>query len=240
VFAVADRTRSGGGGLFTLVSFVVLVVTVVAVGVAAALLARTLSVAQSISAKAENIATTGRGIDAATDSIIQLERTNVSASGILESAKPLQGALDVIINTAGEINARTETIDGSARSINESATGINDSAGSINNSAVAINENAGGILGSAGSINAAAGGINTTVADILDVAQRVDRDAQNINDALQVTIALASDIRGDTGNIVQEALIARQLSSCIAQKLTVFGLIATSPQPTDDCVNGDS
>ena len=228
-----SRGRSSGGGLFTTVSLGVLVLAVVLVGVAAALLANTLIVAQSISGKAATIASTGRGINTATDSIVQLQRTNQSAASILESAKPLQGLLTTIVNTAGEINNQAGSINGSAGSINGSATGINGSAGSIIGSATAINTNAGNILGSATRIDPLARDINTEAASILGTARLVDRDAKDINDALDRTISIARDIKRDSSDILDEARDARQTSSCIAEKL-----LAGPPASSGDCRKG--
>ena len=216
--AVMSGGRPGsGGGLFNIISAVVLIVGVLAVGIAAVLLARTLAVAHSISTKAAVIATTGRGINTATDSVIQLNRTNQTAASILNSAKPLQGALAGIVGTADEINALAGSINGSAGSINGSATGVNSSAGTINTSAVAIETNAVHINNSAGTINGLAKDINSRAADILDIAQRVDTDARHINEALDYTIGIAHAIKGDSSDIVGQAYRARTTSSCIAE-----------------------
>lgn len=239
---LANGARGRSGGLFTAVSLVVLVVAVLGVGVAAALLARTLAVAQNISDKAATIATTGRGINTATDSIIQLNRTNEAASSILESAKPLEGSLTTIVNSAGEINTLAGSINGSAGSINGSAGGINNSAGTINTSAIAINDNAGKILGNATTINGVATGINGKAAEILDVAQRIDVDAKNINTELDETIGIAKDIKGDTAAILREAIEARQTSACIAEKLNLvfLGSLLNADNPSSgDCRDGD-
>lgn len=239
---MVDRSggRTGsGGGLFTVVSTAVLILAVVAVGVAAVLLGRTLVVAHSISDKAAIIATTGRGINTSTDSVIQLSRTNTTAASILESAKPLEGVLTRIVNSAGEINTLAGGINGTAGAINGVATGIGNSAGAINTSAVTIGKNAGGILNSAGTINGVAKDIDGKAGDILDVAKKVNRDAKDINDSLDKTIDVAKDIRGDTGNIVIQGVRILVTSSCIAQKLNTPVLVAllgpAGTSPTPDC-----
>ncbi|MCA1671637.1 MAG: hypothetical protein LC799_05360 [Actinobacteria bacterium] len=207
-----------------------LVVVVLAVGLAAALLARTLAVAQSINEKAAVIATTGRGIDTATDSVIQLNRTNKTAESILVSAQPLQGSLTTIVDFAGQINSLAASINDTAGSINGTAGEINGSAGEINNSAKSVNASVTSINADAGNINRSvmsitrtAAGINGEAAEILDVAQRVDVDAQNINLNLDETIGIAEAVEGDTTDIVQEAVDARQTSACIAEKLFADG-----------------
>ena len=205
--------------MFNLISTLVLIVGVVVVGIAAVLLGRTLVLAHSLSAKAAIIATTGRGINTSTDSVIQLERTNQTAASILESAKPLGGALSSIVDTAGQINALAGSINGTAGAIDGVAKGINGSAGTILFSATTINGNAGGILNSANSINGVAKGINDKAADILEVAEKVNRDAKDINDALDKTIDVAKDIKKDTGNIGAQGVIAVSRTACIADKL---------------------
>jgi methyl-accepting chemotaxis protein len=214
---MADSAR--GRSLFSLVSVIVLVIAVLGVGIAAVLLARTMMIAQSISTKAQTIATTGRGINTATDSIIQLKRTNEAAASILESAKPLQGALTEIVNHAGAINDLAGSVNKSAGSINDSAHGINGSAHAIDASATKINDAVGSILVSADAINGVAKDINHEAGEILDTAKEIDGDAESINNRLDTTLHIAGKIKGDTGAIVVEAVQARHLSSCIAEKV---------------------
>ena len=99
--------------------------------IAAALLARTLAAAQSIDKKAQTIAGNAGNIDVATNSVIQLNRTNEVAASILQSAKPLQGLLNTTDATARDI-------DGLAKSINSTAGTINGSAGTINGTATTL------------------------------------------------------------------------------------------------------
>ena len=107
------RSRgSGGAGLFNVVSVVILVVGVLVIGIAAALLARTLAAAQSIDKKAQTIAGNAGNIDVATNSVIQLNRTNEVAASILQSAKPLQGLLITADSTARDIDGLAKSING--------------------------------------------------------------------------------------------------------------------------------
>ena len=232
---------------FTFTSVIVLVVVVAVVGIAAVLLARTVQEAQAINAKAQNIAVNGRGINTATDSIIQLRRTNAMARSILASAQPLEPRLGRIVATAtgidvraGSINSNAVSINGTARSINDSAVTINDradsinqSAGRINQTAGAINRSAGEIRQSAGTINQTAGTINRTagtintratridsLADsILGTAREIDTDVRLINQNLDVTLGLAGAIKDDTANILGEAGEANETAACIDRKL---------------------
>lgn len=219
------------GGVFGPVSVVLLVVTLIAVAVLAVLLGRTLGVANSINGKAQVIATTGRGINTSTDSVIQLVRTNKTAESILASAKPLQPSLAQIVGTADDINALAGSINTTAGTINATATGINTSAGSIRTSAATINGNVDHIDDTAGRINGLATNINSKAGDILDVALHIDSDAGDINHHLDDTIGIAHDIHGDTTNIVGQAGHARATSSCIGAKL-----LAPPPFTTGDCM----
>jgi methyl-accepting chemotaxis protein len=142
----ARSEGSRGAGLFNVVSVVILVVGVVVIGIAAALLARTLAAAQSIDKKAQTIAVNAGKINVATDPVVELNRTNQLASSILSSAKPLQGLLDTVDATARDIA-------GLAKSIDKTAGTINATAGTISRTAGTINNTAGGINNSVGTIN---------------------------------------------------------------------------------------
>ncbi|MGH3773830.1 MAG: hypothetical protein ACRDRW_20980 [Pseudonocardiaceae bacterium] len=190
----------------------ILVVGVLVIGIAAALLARTLAAAQSIDKKAQTISGNAGRIDVATNPVIDLNRTNELASSILQSAKPLQNLLNTTDATARDI-------DGVAKSINGTAGTINGTATTINGSAKDINTNAGTINGTAFAINSTAKGINSRVAAILDVAQRIDVDVANANDALSRTVLIAKNIKIDTGNIVNQAINAELTSRCIDAKV---------------------
>lgn len=185
-------------GIVGLANLIVLGVVVVSVGSAAVLLWRTLGAAQRINAKADNISKTGKGINIATDSVVQLKRTNDTAGSILDTATPLEGKLAKIVNLA-------ESVDGLAASILSSAGKINGTAKTIN--------------GTAGDINNTAKGINSVAAQILDVGKRIDNDVRLINQNLDRTIALARAIKGDTGNILGQAKAAHQNAACIDRKL---------------------
>lgn len=185
-------------GLATMVSIVVLVVVLGSTGVAAGLLARTMNEANSINEKAADIAATGRGINTATDAVVQLSRTDEVAGSILTTAEPLEGQLAQIVGLAREI-------DELAASINGTAGAINGTAGKINNTA--------------GAINTTAKGINAEAAAILDVAKRIDVDVQTINENLDDTIAIARAILGDTNNVLVQAVDAHQNAACIDGKV---------------------
>ena len=220
-------------GSSSLLQAVVLVVVLAATGVTALLLARTMRATDRINLKAKNIARTGQGINTATDSVIQLNRTNETASSILTSAKPLEGKLAQVITlaqsvdglaksingTAGTINSTGGTINGTASAINGSAVKINGTAKAIGGTAKAISGSAGSINTSAATINATAKDINAQAAAILDVAKRINDDVAQINRNLDGTIAVAQAIKGDTGNILGEAQTADRYAKCIDNRI---------------------
>ena len=182
---------------------VVLIVTVVAV----ALLTRTWVNLRNINAKASNIAQTGRGINASTDAIIQLNTTNDLGNSIEETAKPLQGQLNTVI--------------GLAKSIDSKAT-------SITNSALTINGTAKTIGGSGSSINASAVGIERNTSAIVPIAQSIRGGVVTINQNVMTTIGIAEAVRTDVRNILGEAREAVHNGACIQNK-TSLGAIPKDP-----------
>ncbi len=222
-------------GAATVNNAVVVVVVVIAGIVSVSLLARTAKAANRINHKAENIARTGQGINTATDSVIQLTRTNEVAGSILASAQPLEGKLNQVITlaqgvdglaksingTAGTINSTGGTINGTAGAINGSAGKINTTAKAIGGTAKSISNSANSINGSAGAINTTAGAINAQAAAILDVAKRINDDVAQINTNLDGTLVVVKAVKTDTGNILGEAHTAEHYAACIDQHLKV-------------------
>ena len=143
-----------------------LLIVVAVVAVAVILLQRTAWHAEHINDKAGVIATTGGGINTATQAVLKLGRTNELAGSILETAKPLEGKLDEIIRLA-------QSVDGLA-------TSINNSAGTINGTARGINGTAGTILNTARSINDGVAQININLDDTLRLANMIKADTGNI------------------------------------------------------------
>ena len=188
-----------------------LIIVLVVVAVAALLLQRTASTAESINDKAENIARTGRGINTATDAVLQLDVTNQRAGSILASAQPLEGQLAEVIRLAESIDGLATTINGSAQSINGTAGSINGLAGSIN--------------GTAGQINGLASGINSDATSILGLAREIESGVALINRNLDTTIALAQDIQGNTSTIVGQAARADVLAAEIDEAVNLEGLV---------------
>lgn len=159
------------------------------------------------------IVNTARGIDALAGSI------NVSAGSINTTARSINTSAGQINQSAGAINAAAGDINQSAGSINRSAGRINRSATAINASATAINASARSVNTSAGAINLTARGIDRTARSILRTGRRVDTDVRLINQNLDVTLRLATAIKGDSGNILIQARGANDTAACIDRKL---------------------
>lgn len=172
--------RDEQGQAYVAILALVLVVTVVAV----VLLTRTLVQARSINAKASNIAQTGRGINASTDAIIQLNMTNDLGNSIEATAAPLVGQLTTVVGLANSINDKATTITASALTINSTAKTIGGSGNSINNSARGIEGNTSAIIPIAVSIREGVAKINQNVDVTIGIAQAVRQDVADINGIL--------------------------------------------------------
>jgi len=181
-------------------------ITLVTVLLAAVMINRVAWTAESINDKAESIKKTAANIQGDSTAVLNLDQTNASASSILESAKPLDGKLRQIVGLA-------QSVDLKAKSINGSATTVSGTAKEINNTA-------GGITGTAG-------GINSTAANILALAQSIMRGVNQINANLDGTIAIVTQVKGDTGNIRIAADLADTRAACIDRKLPLpLGLLS--------------
>ena len=143
-----------------------LLIVVAVVALAVLLLQRTAWHAEHINDKAGVIATTGGGINTATQAVLKLGRTNELAGSILETAKPLETKLDEIVRLAQSIDGLATTINNSATSINGTAKGINGAASSI--------------LGTARSINDGVAQINANLDTTLRLANEIKTDTGNI------------------------------------------------------------
>jgi methyl-accepting chemotaxis protein len=222
----SSRVGAGQAGSAVLANLMTVVVVIVAFSTVVVLLQRTTSTANSIDHKAKRIAKTGQGINTATDSVIQLNRTNETAASILATAQPLQGKLDQIVQLASSIDGHAGSINGTAGTINGTAHTINGTAGTINGTAKTINGTAADIHATALTIDATAGKINGLAKDIngqaaaiLDVAKRINGDVVAINQSIDATLGIVGAVKGDTGNILGQAQTADKLAKCIDQRL---------------------
>lgn len=180
------------------------IITLVTVLLAAGMINRVAWTAESINDKAETIKKTAANIQGDSAAVLNLDATNASATNILGSAEPLDGKLKQIVGLA-------QAVDVKAKSINGSATTVSGTAKDINNTA-------GGITGTAS-------GINDQVAGILSLAQSIMRGVNQINANLDTTIAVVTQIRGDTGNIRTAADRADSRAACIDGKTPIIGAV---------------
>lgn len=156
------RWQRGERGQGAIALAVVAVVLAAAVG----LLLRTAILASNIDSKIENIAKTGRGINEATDAILQLDTTNNLGKSILATSEPLAPSLDQIVQVAASIEGLATSINGTALDVNSTARGINSTASVIQTTARSINN---GVAQ-----------INRNVDTTISLAQKVKADTGNI------------------------------------------------------------
>jgi methyl-accepting chemotaxis protein len=215
----------------------VLGVVLVALLITATLLSRTMRATDRINAKAATIAKTGRGINTATDSIIQLRRTNQTASSILNSTKPLQGELAQMVELAkavdglsGSIDTHTGAINATVGQLLATAGAISKTAGDVNTttkklaaSSATVNESAKKIGGTTAAIATTAKGINGAVASLLDVTKKIEHDVVLINQRLDTGLDLDRALKADTGNLLAEVGVTRHQAACIDRKVAGSG-----------------
>ncbi len=159
---------------------IVLVLVLIVVAVTVLFLTRTLLIGMSINEKAEDIAQTGRGINAATDAILQLDRTEGFGRTIHESTDPLEGKVNRIVaqatsidNTASSINNSATSIGGSATSIGSAVADIQRLAQLVDRDARLINENVSGTRRIAADIGNVLVGVNNALARTEANAERI-------------------------------------------------------------------
>ena len=157
-----------------------LLIVVAVVAVAVILLQRTAWHAEHINDKAGVIATTGGGINTATQAVLKLGRTNELAASILETAKPLEGKL-------AEITRLAKSVDGLAKSINGSAS-------TVDGTAKSINGNATGIVQTAQSIDRGVKQIITNINMAIDLVTKIKGDTTNILTQAEIAHRLAACI----------------------------------------------
>ncbi len=171
-----------GQGVAVLI--VVLLVVLVTVG----FLTRTLLLGLSINDKAEKIARTGRGINTATDAILQLDRTEGFGRTIHESTEPLEGKSNIIVGQAASIDNTASSINSSAESINSSVSGIGSAVASVQSLARLAEGDA--------------RNININVRTVIETANAIHgRDLDDVIRALARTENNAATIAGAIGGL---------------------------------------
>jgi methyl-accepting chemotaxis protein len=159
----------------------VVVVVVVAVG----FLTRTLLLGLSINDKAEKIAQTGRGINSATDAILQLDQTNALGQSIKNSTEPLEGKSNIIVGQAASIDNTASSINSSAESINSSVSGIGSAVSSIQSLARLVDRDARNININVRTVIETANAIHSRdLNDVIRALGRTERNASDIADNL--------------------------------------------------------
>ena len=189
----------------------VLVVAVIAL-VATVLLVRTERNAASIHDKTANIASSSRGINGYTDSLVGLERTNDLAARIAAALKPLAGPVDRIDSRSAQVVDLLAAIRKSTQSIDSSAASIDASAATIRTGLEPIGANA-------ETIATRVGGLNADAARILADLTRIQRGVKLINSDLPTTARILDAILAEARNILTALGTTERLTSCIDRGL---------------------
>jgi len=220
-----------------LLNFVVLLAVIGATTVTGLLLARTMRATDGINAKTKNIARTGQGINSATDSVIQLSRTNELAASILGSTQPLAGDLAAMVGHAKALDALSGSLDASTGAINTTvarllatANGMSATAGDINVSTKKIAASSAEVAGTThevaattGTLNATAKTINAHLADLLATTKKLGADVVEINNRVDIGLGLDRAIRIDTGNLLAQVVLTQRYVACIDRKVLGTG-----------------
>jgi len=216
-----------------LLNVAVLAAVLAALGIVTLLLARTMRATDRINLKAKTIARTGQGINEATDSVIQLNRTNETAASILASTQPLAGDLSSMVEQAKALDDLSGSLDASTGAINATVSQLLGTASGMSATAAAINSTTKKIAASSadvdgttktvgattGALNATAKAINASLAGLLDTARKVDNDVKLINQRLDTGLALDKALKGDTGNLLAQVALTQHEAACIDQRL---------------------
>ncbi len=139
------------------------------------------------------------------------ESINKKAGNIAKTAVPINRDTDAVLNL--------DTTNGLAGSILETAKPLQGKLAEIIRLAKSVDGLATSINSSASEVDGTAKGINSTAAGILETARSIDRGVVQINANLDTTIALAQQIKGDSGNILGQARIAHKEAACIDRGL---------------------
>jgi len=224
-------------GSQNLLNVVVLAVVLAATLLTGVLLARTMRATDRINAKAKAIAKTGQGINSATDSVIQLGRTNETASSILASTQPLAGDLSAMVEQAKALDGLSGSLDASTGAINatvakllSTADGMSATAGDLNAttrkiaaSSADVDATTKKVGETTGALNGTAKGINASLAGLLDVSRRIDHDVTLINQRLDTGLALDKALKVDTGNLLSQTLLTQRYAACLDRKVLGSG-----------------
>jgi uncharacterized protein YoxC len=224
-------------GSQNLLNFVVLVAVLGATVLTGLLLARTMRATDRINLKAKAIARTGQGINEATDSVIQLSRTNQTASSILASTQPLGGDLAAMVDQAKALDSLSGSLDASTGAINATVAQLLGTANGMSSTAASINATTKKIAASSADVdattkavgattaalNATAKGINASLAGLLDTSRKIEHDVALINQRLDTGLALDRALKVDTGNLLAQVNLTQRYAACIDRKVLGSG-----------------
>jgi uncharacterized protein YoxC len=224
-------------GSQNLLNFVVLVAVIGATTLTGLLLARTMRATDRINLKAKNIARTGQGINTATDSVVQLSRTNEFASSILASTQPLAGDLAAMVEQAKALDSLSGSLDASTGAINatvaqllSTANGMSATAGDINTTTKKIAASSAEVDGTTkavgattAALNTTAKGINASLAGLLDATRKIGDDVVKINQRLDTGLTLDKALKVDTGNLLAQVVLTQRYAACIDRKVAGSG-----------------
>ena len=224
-------------GSQNLLNVVVLAVVLAATLGTGILLARTMRATDRINLKAKAIAKTGQGINSATDSVIQLSRTNELTGSILGSTQPLAGDLAAMVDQAKALDSLSGSLDTNTAAINRTvaqllgtANGMSATAGDINASTKKIAATSADVAAttndvskSTGVLNATAKGIHAHLAELLDTTKKLGADVVEINKRVDIGLALDRAIRLDTANLLAQVAQTQRYVACIDRKVLGTG-----------------
>jgi prophage DNA circulation protein len=175
----------------------VLILVVVVVILAVGFLTRTLVLGLSIDDKAEKIARTARGINTATDAILQLDQTTGLGESIKQSTEPLEAKTNVIVGQAAAIDGTASSINNSANSINTSVEGIGSAVSSIQSLARLVDRDARNININVRTVIDTADAIHTRdLANVIRALDRTEANARSIADSLCSTLGTTAVLLG--------------------------------------------
>lgn len=196
------------------------------------LLVQTLSFAESIRKKTVVIATTGRGINDVTDSVLLLTRINKNVDSINGTVTPIEGQLREVLSLATGLDTKVASIVGNlvpAGKIAPMVDVIQPLIAGLNATVGGIGSGVASIGGTVGKINPQAKVIDKEVATILGQVKMIEADVNTIVGKLDTTIGGVTSIKADTGNIVTGVAEAKRLAGCIYKK------IGGTPADTTKC-----
>ena len=226
--------RKGSQNLLNVVVLAVVLAATLGTGI---LLARTMRATDRINLKAKAIAKTGQGINSATDSVIQLSRTNETASSILASTQPLAGDLAAMVDQAKALDGLSGSLDASTGAINATVAQLLSTANGMSATADSINATTKKIAGSSaevdattkkvgdttGALSGTAKGINASLAGLLDAARKIQHDVVLINQRLDTGLALDRALKVDTGNLLDQVNLTQRYAACLDRKVLGSG-----------------